>query len=188
MDKKTTTPSSIEKVAQTLEGLFWKTRFIALTAVISSLIISIFWFLYIFVDLFHLGEYISDHIGNHNFRDQAVFYTIETIDSMLMALIFMVFSFGIYELFVSEIDKGVSSIDEKIRGKILDIPSLASLESKLAKLIIMILIVKIFYYGLSIELHTEGADAITDLLKLAAVVSIIALSLFLSHSKIGSNE
>jgi len=188
MDKKLIPPSGIQKVGQTLEGLFWKTRFIALTAVISSLIISVFWFLYIFVDLFHLGEYITEHIGTHNFRDQAVFFTIETIDSMLMALIFMVFSFGIYELFVSEIDKGVASEDEKIRGKILDISSLASLESKLAKLIIMILIVKIFYYGLSIELRTEGTDALTELLKLAGVVSIIALSLFLSHSKIGSNE
>jgi len=49
-----------------------------------------------------------------------------------MALIFMVFSFGIYELFVSKIDKGVAADDEKIRGKILDIPNLASLESKLA--------------------------------------------------------
>jgi len=131
----------------------------ALTAVASSLFISAFWFLYIFVDLIHLGSYALDNIGSDGFRQKAVFFTIETIDSMLMALIFMVFSFGIYELFVSKIDKGVAAEDEKIRGKILDIPNLASLESKLVKLIIMILIVKVFYYGLTVELHTEGQDA-----------------------------
>jgi len=181
-------PSSFRKFCMTMEEHFWKTRFIALSAVISSLAISAFWFLYIFVDLFHLGGYVIGNIGNHGFRDQAVFYTIETIDSMLMALIFMVFSFGIYELFVSKIDKGVADDDEKIRGKILDIPNLASLEAKLAKLIIMILIVKVFYYGLSVELHTEGKESLTDLLKLAGVVSIIALSLFLSHSKVGPKD
>jgi len=52
----------------------------------------------------------------------------------------------------------------------------------------MILIVKIFYYGLSVELHTDGKDALNDLLKLAGVIGIIALALFLSHSHIGDKE
>jgi len=171
----------VHEIFEWLESFFWKTRFIALTAVVSSLLISCFWFLYIFVDLFQLGKYIVGHFGTQGFRDQAVFFTIETIDSMLMALIFMVFSFGIYELFVSKIDKGLRSGDENIRGKILDIPSLASLESKLAKLIIMILIVKIFYYGLSVDLHTVGNEALTDLLKLAGVIGIVAFSVFLTQ-------
>jgi len=188
IESKPTEQSILQNSCSKLETYLWQTRFIALTAVVSSLLISIFWFIYIFVDLFHLGSYAAHNIGTENFRDQAVFFTIETIDSMLMALIFMVFSFGIYELFVSKIDKGTAPDDEQVRGKILDIPNLGSLESKLAKLIIMILIVKVFYYGLSVELHTDGGDALTDLMKLAGVISMIALALFLSHSRIGSHE
>jgi len=71
--------SSFLKSCTNLEIFFWRTRFIALTAVVSSLLISAFWFLYIFVDLFNLGSYVVHHIGTHGFRDQAVFSPLKPL-------------------------------------------------------------------------------------------------------------
>jgi len=177
--------NKIKERLASLEAGFWHLRYVALIAVGVAMMISVFWFFYIFVDLYHLVEYVlgsSDDL--HEFRAKALFLTVETIDSTLMALIFLVFSYGIYELFVSRIDRGMDDDDKLIRGKILEIRDLANLEGKLARLIIMILIVKIFYYGLSLKMDVDGKELLEHLLMLGGVVLIIALSLFLSHSRI----
>jgi len=59
----------------------------------------------------------------------------------LIAVVLLIFSFGIYELFISEIDDAENS---EVGSKILAIHSLDELKDKLGKVVVMVLIVSFF--------------------------------------------
>ena len=77
-----------------------------------------------------------------------------------------IFSFGLYELFISEIDEAMG--DEKT-NKILSIHNLDQLKDKIAKVIVMVLVVSFFQRVLHTEFHTA-------LEMLYFALSIVALS------------
>jgi uncharacterized membrane protein YqhA len=80
----------------------------------------------------------------------------------------------LYELFISDIDQAHGS---KASSKILVINSLDDLKSRLAKVIIMILIVTLFEHALNMKLTTP-----IDLLYLGGSIALIAFALYLTHS------
>jgi uncharacterized membrane protein YqhA len=85
----------------------------------------------------------------------------------------LIFSLGMYELFVSDIDEAHGS---KASSKILVIASLDDLKARLAKVILMILIVTLFEEALNIKISSP-----LDLLYLGGAISLIGASLFLTH-------
>ncbi|MDN2814828.1 YqhA family protein, partial [Campylobacter jejuni] len=58
----------------------------------------------------------------------------------LMALVLFIFSFGVYELLISEIEE----FKQTKQSKVLEVHSLDQLKDKLAKGIIMVLVVNFF--------------------------------------------
>ena len=100
--------------------------------------------------------------------------TVEVVDGYLLATVLLIFSLGLYELFISDIDQAHGS---KASSKILVINSLDDLKSRLAKVIIMILIVTLFEQALNMKL-----SAPIDLLYLGGSIALIALALYLTHS------
>ncbi len=176
-----------------VEPYFWCARTIAVIAVVVSFIVTIIWYVVAATDLVHLlgagYHYFSGFIelkSPDEARNKLVFHTVEAIDSILMASIFLVFTYGLYELFISELKTDEDTEDDRrIRGRILRIGGVDELKAKLVQLILMVLIVKIFYYGLTVKLSAEGeAASLSDVLKLGGVVLTIALALFFSHSSI----
>jgi uncharacterized membrane protein YqhA len=83
----------------------------------------------------------------------------------------LLFSFGLYELFISEID--VAKDESGAENKILAIHSLDQLKDKISKVIVMVLVVGFFQkVG-----HTEYNGAL-DMLYFALSITAVAVGLY----------
>ncbi len=170
------------KAAFTLSNIFeqilWKSRLMVLLAVVASLAASLLLFVIGTYDIFSVIITILKKIisGSHTYdiHAESISAIIGAIDIFLIAVVLLIFSLGLYELFVSRIDPARDSS----ASNILDIKSLDSLKDKIAKVILMALIVK--YFQMVLHLATNYSTPL-DMIYLA--VSILALSggLFLIH-------
>ena len=167
-----------------LESLFesslWNSRFVILTAVIGSLFAGFAIFYMATIDVWNLVLHVL-HYGDADLtaearkvlHDSTVTHIVEVVDGYLLATVMLIFSLGLYELFISDIDQAHGS---KAASKILVVNSLDDLKAKLAKVILMILIVTLFEEALSIKIENP-----LDLLYLGASIALIAAALYLSH-------
>ena len=89
-----------------------------------------------------------------------------------MALVLFIFSFGIYELFISEIE----SFKQSKQSKVLEVHSLDQLKDKLAKVIIMVLVVNFFQRVLQMKL-----SSILDMTYLAGSILALCVGLYFLH-------
>jgi uncharacterized membrane protein YqhA len=165
--------SLIESV---FENLLWSTRFFVLLAVIFSMIGGIGLFVVASVDVTHVVQLIFNNYfgGNHpsNFHEKIVAELIGAVDLYLIAIVLFIFGFGLYELFISKIDVA----ERSAASKILEIHSLDELKDKLAKVIIMVLIVGFFKRAM----HTSYEGAL-DMLALAGAILGLALAFYFMH-------
>lgn len=169
------------------ERILWNCRFIVLAAVIASLFTSLAMFYMATVDAFymmsHLGEYLLPSLSTearNALRAETVTHVVEIIDGYLLATVLLIFALGLYELFISKID---IATNEKVSGNVLVIHSLDDLKNRLAKVILMILIVKFFEHAIS--MNYENA---LSLLYLAGGISLIGLALYLTHASEGHSQ
>ncbi|OGS94848.1 MAG: hypothetical protein A3H31_04080 [Gallionellales bacterium RIFCSPLOWO2_02_FULL_57_47] len=163
------------------EGVLWNSRFMVLTAVIGSLLAGVAIFYMATVDVVYLFEHAmhyADASLNAETRkalhDSTVSHIVEVVDGYLLATVMLIFSLGLYELFISDIDQAHGS---KSSSKILVINNLDDLKSRLAKVILMIMIVTLFEEALNMHLNTP-----LDLVYLGASIALIALALYLTHA------
>lgn len=169
----------IEKVFETL---LWNSRFVVIVAVVVSLLTSFAMFYMASVDAFylvsHLGDYLSaDLIGEarKDFRAETITHVVEVIDGYLLATVLLIFSLGLYELFISKIEQAEES---EASSSVLAIHSLDDLKTRLGRVIIMILIVNFFEHAISMDFH--GA---IELLALAGGIALIGVTLYLTHAE-----
>ena len=162
------------------ERLLWNSRFVVLVAVVASIVAGFALFYLATVDVVylvkHLAPYASSALSDGAraaLRASTVTHIVEVVDGYLLALVMLIFGLGMYELFVSDIELAQSS---KASNRILVIESLDDLKNRLAKVIIMILIVRLFEHAVTLEVRTT-----LDLLYFGATVAFIGLALFLSH-------
>jgi uncharacterized membrane protein YqhA len=163
------------------ENALWHSRFVVIVAVIASLVTAFAMFFLASVDAFflvtHLGDYLSvDLIGEarKDFRAETVSHVVEIIDGYLLATVLLIFSLGLYELFISKIEQAESSETPSV----LAIHSLDDLKTRLGRVIIMILIVNFFEHAITMDFHGP-----LDLLALAAGIALIGLTLYLTHAE-----
>ena len=158
------------------EGALWNSRFFVLFAVIFSLLGGIVLFIVASVDIYGVViEVITtywNHLHPEKFHELIVGGLIGAIDLYLMAVVMFIFSFGLYELFISPVDvakrEGVS--------KVLEIHSLDELKDKLGKVIVMVLIVNFFQR----VLFTSYSGAV-DLMYFAGSILALAVALYFLH-------
>lgn len=162
------------------ESFLWNSRFVVIVAVVASLITAFAVFYMASVDAYflvsHLGEYLSpDLVGEarKEFRAETVTHVVEVIDGYLLATVLLMFSLGLYELFISKIEQADSSETPSV----LAIHSLDDLKTRLGRVVIMILIVNFFEHAIRMEFQGP-----LDLLALAGGIALIGLTLFLTHS------
>jgi uncharacterized membrane protein YqhA len=178
MDKIRGERIMIERV---FEGLIWNSRFIVILAVIFGLIGAIILFVVASMDIWQVAVYTFDTIITHahpdNFHEDIVSGIIGAVDLYLIAVVMFIFSFGLYELFISDIE----AAEGKNGSKLLAIHSLDQLKDKIAKVIVMVLVVRFFQR----VLHTQFT---TPLEMLYFALSITALAVGLSFlSKVGQH-
>lgn len=161
------------------EKILWNSRFLVLAAVIASLAAAIGVMYVVTIDAWlmisHLSEYATT-TGEARLalRTETVTHVVEVIDGYLLATVLIIFSLGLYELFISKIGDAENS---DTASKILVIHSLDDLKNRLAKVVLMILIVKFFEHANQLKFETA-----LDLLYLAAGIALLGLALFLSHA------
>ncbi len=168
------------------ENFLWNSRLMVISAVVVSLM-SAAAMLYItsvdaWIMVSHLGEYISPSLSTEarlQLRAETIKHVVEIIDGYLLATVLLIFALGLYELFISKID-----IAEEKEGasKILIINTLDDLKNRLAKVILMILIVRYFEHALNMKFDTP-----LDLLYFAGGIALLGLALYLTHSH-GDNK
>jgi uncharacterized membrane protein YqhA len=170
-----------------LEGTLWNSRFIILTAVIGSLLAGIVIFVMASVDVVLLFQHAL-HYADASLSDEArkvlhdstVSHIVEVVDGYLLATVLLIFSLGLYELFISDIDQAHGS---KASSKILVINSLDDLKSRLAKVILMIMIVTLFEEALNMHISQP-----IDLVYFGAAIALIALALYWTHASDGKHD
>jgi uncharacterized membrane protein YqhA len=164
----------------TFEGTLWNSRFVILAAVVGSLLagFAIFYMatvdvVYLVIHTLHYADPEMTDEARKALHDSTVTHIVEVVDGYLLATVMLIFSLGLYELFISDIDQAHGS---KASSKILVIRNLDDLKSRLAKVIIMILIVTLFEEALNMKLESP-----IDLLYLGGSIALIALALYLTH-------
>jgi len=161
----------IEKI---FEGVIWRSRFIVILAVIFGLIGAIVLFVVASVDIFNVASYTFNtyitHAHPEKFHENIVSGIIGAVDLYLIAVVMFIFAFGLYELFISEIDEAMG--DEKT-SKILAIHSLDQLKDKIAKVIVMVLVVSFFQR----VLHTDFTTPL-EMLYFALSITALAVGLY----------
>jgi len=162
------------------EGSLWNSRFVILAAVLGSLFAGFAIFYMATVDVVFLVQHALHYAdagmaveARKALHDSTVSHIVEVVDGYLLATVLLIFSLGLYELFISDIDQAHGS---KASSKILVISSLDDLKSRLAKVILMILIVTLFEQALNMKMATP-----LDLLYLGGSIALIALALYLTH-------
>jgi len=163
------------------ESILWNSRFSVLFAVIASLLVAFAMFFMTSVDAYylisHMGEYLSaDLIGEarEDFRTATVTHIVEIIDGYLLATVLLIFSLGLYELFISKIEQAEQSENPSV----LAIRNLDDLKTRLGRVILMILIVNFFEHAISMDFHGP-----LDLLAFAGGIALIGVTLYLSHKE-----
>jgi len=162
----------IEKV---FESGLWSSRFIIILAVVFGLIGAVLLFAVASVDIFNTAKFVltTYFTGAHpeNFHEDIVGGIIGAVDLYLIGVVMLLFSFGLYELFISEID--VAKDEKGNPNQLLAISSLDQLKDKISKVIVMFLVVGFFQ-----KVGHSSYDGALDLLYLALSITAVSVGLY----------
>jgi len=171
-----------------IESIFehglWNSRFIIVLAVIFGLVGAVLLFAVASIDVYQTAVYVINAYasGAHpeHFHEEVVGGIIGAVDMYLIGVIMIIFSFGIYELFISDIDPAKDEAGKE--NQLLAVHSLDQLKDKISKVIVMVLVVGFFQkVG-----HTVFTGAL-ELLYLALSITAVAVGLYFL-SKVGHHE
>ncbi len=159
------------------EKILWSVRYITILAVILSIIAA---FTLIILGSWDIIEAVifynplfDESISNNN---DLLFKIISAIDLFLIGIVLLIFGFGIYELFVSEIDFANAKFTEST----LKIRDLDQLKNKIIKVVIIVLIVKFFEKVLK---FSENFTTPTDILYFGLSILSICIGYYLINKK-----
>jgi len=162
-------------IERIFENSLWSSRFIVILAVIFGLIGAIVLFVVASVDIFATAKFVLNtyitHAHPEHFHEDVVGGIIGAVDLYLIGVVMLIFSFGLYELFISDID--AAKDEEGSENKILAIHSLDQLKDKISKVIVMVLVVGFFQK----VAHTEYHGAL-DMLYFALSITAVAVGLY----------
>lgn len=171
-----------------IETLFekglWSSRFIIILAVVFGLLGAVVLFAIASFDVYYTTSYVINtyvtHAHPEGFHEKVVGGIIGAVDLYLIGVVMIIFSFGLYELFISDIDPAKDEHGKE--NQLLAVHSLDQLKDKISKVIVMVLVVGFFQkVG-----HTEFTGAL-ELLYLALSITAVAVGLYFL-SKVGHHE
>ncbi|WFN33824.1 YqhA family protein [Methanogenium sp. S4BF] len=168
--RKQTNGKEINPIEEKFEKGLWSIRYIVLLGVLFGALSAIVLFVAGSLEIYStLVDFIfksNAHVGH----EEILIAIIGAIDFYLIALVLLIFTFGIYELFISKID---IAHEEGEFGNILEVKNLDDLKNKIVKVIIMVLIVSFFQRILSMEFSTAY-----DMLAMAISICVICVGVY----------
>jgi len=129
---------------------------------------------YIVSHMLHYADLSLSEEARKAIHDQTITHVVEVVDGYLIATFMLIFSLGMYELFISDIDEAKGN---RISSRIPVIESLDDLKARLAKVVLMILIVTLFEHAITMKIEQA-----LDLLYLGVGIATVGLALYLTHA------
>ncbi len=166
-----------EKLEQIVETSLWTVRFLAIVPVVFGIFSVIVLFVLGSLEISQvLGEYTNIFTGNKVSEESVakiMSKVIGGIDLYLIGIVLLIFSFGIYELFISKID--IARETDELQ--ILEVKSLDQLKDKILKVVVVVLVVSFFKRVMEIQINT-----VIEVLYLAIAILLISVSGYLLRS------
>lgn len=163
------------------EAALWRSRYMVVLAVVASMAAAVTVMYMATVDVVYLVGHVLHYAdpglsaeARKVIHDETITHVVEVVDGYLLATFMLIFSLGLYELFISDIDEAHGS---RASSKILVINNLDDLKQRLAKVVLMILIVTLFEKALQIPMNNP-----LDLLYLGAGIALIGVALYFTHA------
>lgn len=164
------------------ERFLWSSRYLLIVPVVLSVVVAAAMVYMATVDsadlLIHVASYANFSMENavrEQLHNATIARVAAALDSYLFAAILIVFSLGLYELFISKIGATESS---EVAGRLLLIRSIDDLKERLGKVVFLILVVR--YFQLALQLPISGP---LDLLYLAVGIALLAGALHLTSRR-----
>jgi uncharacterized membrane protein YqhA len=166
-------------IEEIFETLLFNSRFVVILAVLGALVSSFVMFIKgsmqivngVVVFYAQIGHFKP---GEEHGSDTLVAHFVSSVDNYLFATVLLIFSMGLYELFISEIDPASRRPDS--RPNWLKVESLDDLKSSLGKVILMILIVSFFEQSLGLTYSNA-----LELLYLGIGILLVSGALYVTH-------
>jgi len=165
---------------RSFEHTLWQSRLLVLLAVLASAALALGTFymatadvVYLLGNLLPYASPALEEKARWALREDTVAGIIKAVDGYLIAVILLVVALGLYELFIDKIDP--SERAARAMPRLIHVESLDDLKDRIAKLILLVLIIEFFQYALKLEYATP-----LDLLYLAVGILFIGGALFLS--------
>jgi uncharacterized membrane protein YqhA len=162
------------------EAALWNSRFVVVVAVVASVAAALGVFYVVTVDVYysllHLLHYADPSLSEaarQEMRNNTLTHVVEAVDGYLLATVLIIFALGLYELFVSDLDVARRS---RAASKVLVIDTLDDLKNRLAKVILMILVVKLFESAVRTRMDTA-----LELVYLGGAIALVGVALYLTH-------
>jgi uncharacterized membrane protein YqhA len=173
-----------ERLEEHLSRSLFACRFLALFAVFGALLAAVLLLLKGTVEILYgfgvsLGNLAQFTKAEHN---AVILAVIPAVDNYLFATVLIIFSAGIYRLFIGKIDPALSGSTSHLSW--LKVENLDDLRTQVCAGVIVILIINFFDIAFSLKL-----DRPLDLLLLSGGIFLIAAALFLTYRpKVASDE
>lgn len=161
------------RVERAVERVLWWSRLVVLVPVAFSILVAFALIIIATVDAIYILAHLSAYTGNQAQAPTLLIgKVIKVADMYLLAAFLIVFAFGLYELFVSQLRIGNGG---ERAPRFLIINSLDELKTRLGQVALLVLIVEFMQVALGLDYPRP-----LDLLFLAAGIALVAGALVLS--------
>lgn len=164
------------------EQLLWHSRLFLLSGVIACLCLTVGALYmatidayYLLIKLYAYADATLDTASRAGLRATLVTYLIKAMDNYLISAILLLFAWGLYELFISKMD---AAAPRQLMPRRLQIYNLDDLKDRIAKLILLVLVIEFFQHALE-----QQYTSVLDLLYLALGVLLVSGAFYLSSLK-----
>ncbi len=158
------------------EHALWLSRLVVVVPVVASVVMAVAAFYLGTVDVVylvtHLGAYADVTTTHAVARATLLAAIIRAVDDYLLAAILLIVALGLYELFIGKIDAAEHS---EVAARLLLIHSVDDLKDRLAKVVLLVLIVEFLQYALAVRFTSA-----LDLVYLAVGIALIGAALYLT--------
>ena len=166
------------KLERHFESALWGSRWIAILGVCVALLLAMMaWLTATWRGIAMASQMIRHLPAASQQTIGSAADLVDVVEAYLLGAFLLVIAVGFYELFLGRLDVARQN---RLAGNLLIVGSLDGLKERIAKLVLVMLIVRFGEYGIQLRVAST-----LDLLALAAGVFLIALSLRLVR---GSSE
>lgn len=162
------------------ERVLWDSRLLMVVAVVASVVLALGAFYLALVDLVYFFGLILDYGGQSGAEREAlradlITAIVKVLDGFLICAILIIVALGLYELFVNKID--VARFSEAA-PRLLQVKDLDDLKERVARLIVLILLIEFFQRALRISY-----DSALDLFYLGLGILFVSAAIYLTGRK-----